>query len=137
MKPFYLKVVASDKVFFDGMAVSLTVPLDDGSIGVLADHENTFAVIASGEMSINSENGEEIHAFIGDGFIEILDGKTTVVVMSAERPEDIDTARAQRARERAQEELSHKQTYREHEHSIASLARATHRLELIEKYKLK
>ena len=38
MKPFYLKVVASDKVFFDGMCVSLVIPIDDGSMGILADH---------------------------------------------------------------------------------------------------
>ena len=135
MKPFYLKVVASDKLFFDGMAVSLNVQLDDGSIGILADHENTFSVISTGEICIKSENGEEIHAFVGDGFLEIIDGRTTVVVMSAEKPDEIDAQRAKSALERAKEELKHKQTYREHEHSVSSLARATHRLELIEKYK--
>ena len=71
MKPFYLKVVASNKVFFEGMATSLTVPIDDGSVGVLADHANTVMVIASGEIGIKTESGEEIHGFVGDGFIEI------------------------------------------------------------------
>lgn len=135
MKPFYLKVVASNKVFFEGMATSLTVPIDDGSVGVLADHANTVMVIASGEIGIKTERGEEIHGFVGDGFIEIFNGEVTVVVMSAEKPEDIDAARAKEARDRAQEELKHRQSYREHEHSVASFARATHRLELLNKYK--
>ena len=135
MKTFYLKVVASNKVFFEGMAQSLTVPIYDGSIGILADHENTFAVVESGEISIKTEKGEKIYGFVGDGFVEIIDGTATVVVMSAELPEDIDATRAKMAMERAKEQLAHEQTYREHEHAVASLARATHRLELLEKYK--
>ena len=134
MKPFYLKVVASDKVFFDGMCTSLTVPLDDGSMGILADHENTVMVIESGEMCINAENGEEIHAFVGDGFIEIIDGETIIVVLSAEKPEDIDAVRAREAMERAQEELRQDQSMREYNHSLASLARAMERLKLKDKY---
>lgn len=137
MKPFYLKVVASDKVFYDGMCQSLTVPIDDGSIGILADHENTVMVITSGEISIKTDDGEEIHGFVGDGFIEVIDGEATVVALSAERPDDIDDVRAREALERAKEELRHQQTYREHEHSVASLARAMHRLELKEKYRKK
>ena len=137
MKPFYLKVVASDKVFFEGDCFSLVVPIDDGSIGILADHENTVAVIVSGEIDIKPAEGEEIHGFVGDGFMEIIDGEVTVVVLSAEMPEEIDAERATEALERAKEELKHHQTFREHEHSVASVARATHRLELIKKYKIK
>ncbi|MBQ5591294.1 MAG: ATP synthase F1 subunit epsilon [Clostridia bacterium] len=135
MTPFYLKVVASDKVFYDGMCVSLVVPIDDGNLGVLAHHENEAMVISSGEISIHTENDEVIHGFVGDGFMEILNGEVTVVVLSAEKPEDIDDVRAREALERAKEELKREQSYIEHEHSVASLARATHRLELKNKYK--
>ena len=135
MKPFYLKVVASDKVFYDGMCLSLTVPVEDGSVGILAHHENEVLVISSGELSIHTESDEIIHGFVGDGFVEIIDGEVTVVVISAEKPEDIDDIRATAALERAKEELRHKQGFRQHEHSVASLARAVHRLELKKKYK--
>lgn len=135
MKPFYLKVVASDKVFFDGMCVSLVIPIDDGSMGILADHENTVMVIEPGEICIKSEQGEEIHAFVGDGFVEIINGEVVVVVISCEKPEDIDVDRAKNALQRAREEIRQQHSVQEHNHALASIARAMERLKLIEKYK--
>lgn len=134
MKPFYLKVVATDKVFFDGMCVSLVIPIDDGLMGILADHENTAMVIDSGEIKIKTEDGNEIYGFISDGFLEVVGGEATIVAISAEKPEDIDDVRANAALERAKDELSHKQNEREHEHSLASMARAIGRLKLKDKY---
>lgn len=134
MKTFYLKVVACDKVFFDGECTSLTIPLNDGSKGILPGHEDTVMAIESGEMCISVENAEPIHAFVGSGFIEMLDGEATVIVISCEKPEDIDVKRAKEAMERAREELRQKQSMREYYHSTASLARAMERLKLKKKY---
>lgn len=133
MAAFSLKVLASDKVFFDGECVSLTIPLHDGEQGILAHHEDTVMVIEAGEMSITTEK-ETIHAFVGSGFIEMIDNQAVIVVISAERPEDIDEFRANQARERANEELRQQQSMREYFHSTASLARAMERLKLKNKY---
>ena len=134
MKTFYLKVVACDKVFFDGECVSLTIPLKDGSKGLLPGHEDTVMAIVSGEMCIKVEDGEPIHAFVGSGFIEMIDGEATIIVISCEKPEDIDIKRAKEAMERAREELRQRQSMREYYHSTASLARAMERLKLKKKY---
>lgn len=133
MSTFSLKVLASDKVFFDGECVSLTIPLHDGEKGILAHHEDTVMVIEAGEMTITTKE-QTIHAFVDSGFIEMIDNQAVMVVISAELPEDIDEFRASQARERAKEELRQQQSLREYFHSTASLARAMERLKLKNKY---
>ena len=59
MKTFNLKIIASNKVFYDGECQSLTIPyIDGGQMGFLANHENTVVPIESGEMKIKTENGK-------------------------------------------------------------------------------
>ena len=97
MNTFKLKIVASDKVFFDGDCRQLVLPIaDDGLYGFLANHENMVAPVEFGEMKITDADGKVIDAFIGDGFIEFFDNVANVVCISAELPENIDKRRAQR-----------------------------------------
>ena len=92
MNTFKLKIVASDKVFFDGDCRQLVLPIaDDGLYGFLANHENMVAPVEFGEMKITDADGKVIDAFIGDGFIEFFDNAANVVcicpriLISAER----------------------------------------------------
>ena len=131
MNTFKLKVVASNKIFYDGDAVSLVVPIaDDGLKGFLAHHENVVAPIEFGEMKITPAEGEKIEAFVGDGFIEFFDNEAHVVCISLERPEDIDKRRAEEAKERAEEVLRQKQSIFEYHQSQMDLARAMERLKV-------
>lgn len=65
---------------------------------------------------------------VSDGFAEIMPDYVILLVSSAERPEEIDRKRAERARERAEERLRQKQSIREYHLSKAALARAMARL---------
>jgi F-type H+-transporting ATPase subunit epsilon len=65
---------------------------------------------------------------VSQGFAEIINNRVSVLVNSAERPEEIDVKRAEEARQRAQERLRHKQSIQEYYLSQASLARAMTRL---------
>ena len=134
MSSFNLKVIASDKVFFDGKCQSLTAPLYDGKIGILANHSNAIMAVETGEPKIIDENGDEIEAFVSTGFMEILNGDVTICVISAELPEDIDEYRAEQAKERAEEELRQELSIREYYKTTASLARAMERIKVKKKY---
>ena len=134
MSSFNLKVIASDKVFFDGKCQSLTAPLYDGKIGILANHTNAIMAVETGELKIIDENGDEIEAFVSTGFMEILNGDVTICVISAELPEDIDEYRAEQAKERAEEELRQELSIREYYKTTASLARAMERIKVKKKY---
>ena len=65
---------------------------------------------------------------VSDGFAEIMPDYCILLVSSAERPDEIDRARAERAKERAEERLRQKQSIREYHLSKAALARAMARL---------
>lgn len=134
---FKLKVVASNKVFFDGDCLSLTIPmLDGGSKAFLAHHANTITPIDVGEMKIKKPSGEEIFAFVGNGLLEFFNNECTLVCISAELPEEIDERRAKEAEIRAEEELRQKRSLIEYHQSQANLARAMERLKVKNRHQI-
>ena len=76
------------------------------------------------------EKGKWVDIAVGAGFMEIVNNRVTMLVDTAERPEEIDIRRAEEAKERAEEQLRQKQSIQEYYHSQASLARAMNRLKV-------
>lgn len=131
---FSLKIIASNKVFYDGKCQKLTLPTIDGEKGVLTHHENMLIAISMGPLRYTDEHGEEHPVEVGTGFAQIFNNRVSILVDTAERPEDIDVVRAREALERAQEQLRQKQSIQEYHHSQASMARAMSRLKIASKY---
>lgn len=108
---------------------SLIVPEYDGQKEILAHHEDMVIAIDEGEMRFQPEGTDNWeYAVVGMGFVEIVNNRVTLLVETAERPEEIDVARAREAKERAEEQMRQKQSIREYYHSRASLSRAMARL---------
>ena len=85
--------------------------------------------IDEGQMKFQPEGSDEwIHAVVGMGFVEIVNNRVTLLVETAEKPEEIDVRRAEEAKQRAEERLRQKQSIHEYYHSRAALARAMARL---------
>ena len=76
------------------------------------------------------KEGEWAEVAVGTGFAEVVNNRVTLLVDTAERPEEIDIRRAQEQRERAEEQMRQKQSIQEYYHTQASLARAMNRLRL-------
>ena len=110
MNTFSMNVVASDKTFYQGKGVSITLPAKDGGITILAHHADMMVAIVPGEIRIETPEGEKMVAVCGGGFAQVINNRVTVLVDTLERPEDIDVKRAQEAMERAQEQLRQKQS---------------------------
>ena len=141
---FYLKVIAANRVFYSGRCRSIIVPEFDGQKEILAHHEDMVIAVDEGEMRFQPEGSDNWeYAVVGMGFVEIVNNRVTLLVETAEHPEEIDIARlvdtaekpeeidirhAQEQKERAQEQLRQKQSIQEYYHSRASLARAMTRL---------
>ena len=125
MDTFGLRIIASDKVFFNGRCKKLTIPAPDGEKGVLAHHENMVIAVVVGIARM-----ESTEIAVGTGFAEIVNNRVTLLVDTAERPEDIDVRHAREQREHAQERMRQKQSIQEYYHTQASLARAMNRLKL-------
>ena len=137
MDTFYLKIVSSRRIFFEGECVQLVLPIaEDGLKGFLAHHENVVAPIEYGEMKITPADGDEIYAFIGSGFIEYFNNTANIVCLSCQLPEEIDAVRAEEAKERAEEMLRQKHSLFEYHQSQMDLARATERLKIKNRHQI-
>ena len=138
MNTFSLKVIATDKVFYDGKCTALIIPALDGEREILAHHENMVIATKEGEVRCRTdESSEWKKAVVGVGFVHIANNRVTMLVDTAERPEDIDAVRAKQAYERAVEQLRQKQSMQEYHMSRASLARAMARLKEAGKYEIR
>ena len=100
MNTFSLKVIACDRVFFDGRCKQVILPLEDGQKAIQAHHENMAFAVEVGEIRIQEENGNWIYGVTGTGFAQIMNNRATVIVDTCESPEDIDVRRAKEAKER-------------------------------------
>ena len=129
MDTFGLKIIASDKVFYEGRCRKLIIPAPDGEKGILANHENMVIAIVVGMAKVQLAGEDEWKDLaVGSGFAEIVNNRVTLLVDTAERPEDIDVRRAKEQQERAEEQMRQKQSIQEYYHTQASLARAMNRL---------
>jgi len=133
MSTFSLKVIASDKIFFDGRAEVLIIPEIDGEKAILAHHEDIVIAITIGDMKFRLEDKTWVNAVVGQGFAQIINNRVSVLVDTVERPEDIDAARAKEALERAKEQMRQKQSLQDFRLSQASMARAMSRLKITSK----
>lgn len=133
MNTFYLRVISSNKVFYDGRVQKIVIPLEDGEMAVLAHHENMVIATSIGEIRITTNKGDVIPGVVGEGFVQIINNRVMLIVDSVERPEDIDRVRAEEAKIRAQERMRQKESLKEYKQSEASLARALTRLRVTEK----
>ena len=131
MKTFWLKVIASDRVAYNGRCQKVIVPAaDGGQMGILADHENMVIAIEVGEAKMQMEDGTWETLAVGTGFLEVVNNRVTMLVQTAEKPEEIDARRAEERREVMEEKLRQKQSTQEYYHTKASLARAMNRLKV-------
>ena len=124
MNTFELKVIAIDKTFFTGKCQQVIVSATDGSIGIMAHHENTVMALVEGPMRIQLEDGTWLEAVTGIGHAQIAYNRVTILVDFAEKPEEIDERRAKEALERAQEAMRQKQSIQEYHMSQANMAPA-------------
>ena len=128
MNTFLLNVTACDRVFFEGYCRQVILPLEDGEKGIQAHHENMVFAVNVGELRIQTEDGAWITSVVGSGFAQVINNRVSVLVDTAEHPDEIDVRRAKEAKERAKEQLRQEQSIREYHMSKASLARAMSRL---------
>ena len=128
MQQFQVHILAADRTFYDGPCVSLTVPTSDGELGILAHHSPIIAAVQPGTLRYQAPGEDVKLAAVSPGMVKVENNEVLVLVDSAERPEEIDAARAQREADEAREALLQKKSRQEHQIAQATLARALNRL---------
>jgi len=127
MRTFKLDIVTPDRAMFSGDAERLLVRTTDGDVEILAGHTSLFATLDVGRVKLTAE-GEVKFGSVSGGFLTVKDGAVALAAVTFEFADDIDEARAERARTRAQEAVRLAADERALAIAKARLARAINRI---------
>lgn len=127
--PLQLNIVTAEREVFGETVDSVVAPGWDGEVGILPHHAALMTALQAGEIRIRRGGQEDILAVSG-GFLEVRNDQVTILADSAERAEEIDLARAEEARRRAQERLAMRGTDVDAARAEAALRRATLRMRI-------
>lgn len=137
MSTFSLKIISSNRTFYDGKCEMLVVPALDGELAIMAHHQDMVVATQVGDIRFIDDSGNMHEGVVGIGFVHMANNRVTMLVDTVERPDEIDEARARAAMERAKEQLRQKQSIQEYHVSTASMSRAVSRLKLSHHYEIK
>ncbi|MFB2598003.1 F0F1 ATP synthase subunit epsilon [Herbiconiux sp. P17] len=82
--PLNVSVVAADQEIWSGEASMVVAKTVEGEIGILAGHEPLLAILAAGEVRVNTVSGERLVARADDGFLSVENDTVTIVARDAE-----------------------------------------------------
>jgi F-type H+-transporting ATPase subunit epsilon len=115
----------------------VVAPGTEGYFGVLPGHAPFLTTLGAGELTYRQGREEHRLAVIG-GFAEVSGDRVIILAEDAERPEEIDRARAERARQRAEQRLAGKdpqgaQGELDYARALEALQRAVVRLQVADR----
>jgi F-type H+-transporting ATPase subunit epsilon len=125
---FQLEIVTPEKLVVNDRAEEMQIPGKNGYLGILPGHAPLISELSVGQISYR--NGSETHYLcVAWGFAEVLPDKVTILAETAERGEDVDCDRAQKAKDRAEKRLSSGDPEVDVPRAQNALARANARLD--------
>jgi F-type H+-transporting ATPase subunit epsilon len=124
---FQLEIVTPTKLLVKEAAEEAQIPGLGGYLGILPGHAPLITELAVGAITYKS-GGAEHTLSVAWGFAEVLPDKLTILAEAAERPQEIDTDRAQKAKERAEELLKSNDPKVDYARAEDALQRAETRL---------
>jgi F-type H+-transporting ATPase subunit epsilon len=125
-----LELATPSRLVVSAEVDEVVAPGSLGYFGVLPGHAPLLATLGIGEVTYRIGR-EEYHVAVSGGFAEVRNDKVIILADAAETPADIDRARAEKARERAETRLSGRsQDEVDYARAAAALARALTRLQV-------
>jgi F-type H+-transporting ATPase subunit epsilon len=128
---FQLEIVTPEKRVVDLAAEEVQIPGKNGYLGILPGHAPLITELAVGEVKFHA-GGQEQKLVVAWGFAEVLPDKVTILAETAERPNEIDVARAREAKQRAEQRLTSGDTNVDVERALNAIQKAETRLEVAE-----
>src|SRR5919199_2438588 len=102
--PIRVEIVAAERQLLDEEFDEVLAQTPAGQIGILPRHAPLLTLLVPGELMLR-RGGEDTIVAVGGGFMEVGHNHVVILADSAERAEEIDIARAEEARQRAQQRL--------------------------------
>ena len=101
MSTIKLDIVTAERLVYSDEVDILIAPGVEGQLGILPQHVPLMTTLKAGEM-IARKSGEEVNWAISGGFLEVQPDRIIVLADTAERDDEIDLARAEEAKRRAE-----------------------------------
>jgi F-type H+-transporting ATPase subunit epsilon len=131
-----LEIVTPDKPVVHDEVDEVQLPGWDGALGILPGHAPLLAMLRPGELWYRK--GHERTYFVLDfGLAEVLPDRVTVLVRLADKPEDIDVAREQAAKQQAEGELRQAASLEDAERARVAMLTSLMKLRAAERVRLK
>ena len=130
MNSFKLTIVTPEREKFSSDAASLLVKTTEGDIQILKGHTDYFAILATGRVKLQLPDGKIKMAAASGGVISVSHGEVKLLPSTFEFAEEIDLARAMRAKEKAERLLASAKEEREMALAKAKLMRAISRISI-------
>ena len=134
MATLKLEIVTAERAVYSDEVDMVIAPGIVGQLGILPNHAPLMTMLEPGELCVR-KGGEETFIAISGGFLEVLQNKVVILADTAERVEEIDIARAEEAKRRAQEQLERHPTGTDMFAAEAALRRSLARLKVAERRK--
>jgi F-type H+-transporting ATPase subunit epsilon len=131
-----LEIVTAERQTFADDVNAVIAPGIEGQMAILPHHAPLMTMLQSGELIIKKE-GEDIYLFVSGGFLEVRPDKVVILADACEHCEEIDVARAEEAKLRAEERLRSKSAEADQSRAEAALRRSINRLKVAEKIRRK
>lgn len=129
-RTFQIKIITPERMFYEGTATMAEFNTSEGEIGVYANHIPMTVILKPGVLTITEETGQK-KAALHTGFAEILQDSIHILAEAAEWPGEIDIARAEAARERAERRLAEHHANTDVARAQTALQRAIARIETL------
>jgi len=126
---FQLEIVTPEKMVVNEAAEEAQIPGLNGYLGILPGHAPLISELGVGIITYRA-GGSTKTLSVAWGFAEVLQDKVTILAETAERPEEIDVARAQQAKERAEQLLKSNDPELNYDRAQDDLKRAETRLKV-------
>ena len=101
---FQLEIVTPSRLLVKDAAEEAQIPGLSGYLGIIPGHAPLITELAVGVITYKASSGTHTLA-VAWGFVEVLPDKVTILAEAAERPQEIDVERAQKAKDRAEQRL--------------------------------
>ena len=136
MATLRLEIVTAERQVFGDDVDVVVAPGVEGELGILPHHAPLMTMLEPGELLIRKDN-EETYMAISGGFFEVRPDKVIVLADACERSDEIDIARAEEAKRRAEEMISTHAPQVDDARAEAALRRSLIRLRVAEKRRRK
>ena len=132
MAKLKVEIITAERVVLQEDVDMVVAPGIEGQLGILPHHMPLLTTLQAGELRLKKGN-EEISLAVTGGFLEVQPDRVVILADAAERAEEIDIARAETAKRRAEERLAKRTTDLDSARADVSLARSLIRLKIAEK----